>query len=396
MKLKMNRLTFGTAALVAAGVSLIGCDRDPVEKEGIEPQQVVEAEELAEGEGIADPDAEREEPMEIAQKLLLTGDEDLFDGFDANRDNYISVEEFEPGAERVNLFGMVDVNENKVVTEDEFHNALFSLWDTNGDGAVGEREYVQGALRFFTEDTEELENYADIDANDDALLQRGEFVANMDGIALFDRWDLDDDAEMGADEMMMVIQNIWDTDRDLRVSKTEFGGSATSKARSMAVAADTAERDSAQGTAANDSADDSGAAAKTGATPEVAGVAVVGARIIPTEMRPITNEKLFAEPVPVGRMVTGTFQVDEVISDRGFWIGEGENRVFAVVREDVPKHEMIDIDKGQSLKLTGYLVPASAASNLTGTLEKDTTQAIEKEGAFLAMHHKQVKIVDGK
>lgn len=96
----------------------------------------------------------------------------------------------------------------------------------------------------------------------------------------------------------------------------------------------------------------------------------------------------------VGIPVQGTAEVNEVISDRAFWIGSGDQRVLAVVREDVPQHEMIDIDKGQRLKFTGLVLSNTAVDDLTGKLEDDAKQAIREQPAFVAMYWKDVSIMD--
>ena len=99
----------------------------------------------------------------------------------------------------------------------------------------------------------------------------------------------------------------------------------------------------------------------------------------------------------VGVTVSGTAYVDEVISDRGFYLTDGDNdqRLFAVVREDTPKKEMIDINEGQTLQLTGLFLEKEMRDDLAGTLEEDTKQALAQTPYFLAVHHKDIKIMSG-
>lgn len=346
---------FATIAALAGLVSMAACERPGTEGEA------VEAEEIAEGQGIADPDekgaletvevGESGEPSrvgEIAEALILDEDSDMFQTFDTDQDNYVSQEEFELGAEQVTLFGTMDVNEDKKITDEEFHASLFGLWDRDNNKQLTKSEYLYGALRFFPEDTDELAEFADIDQDDDNRLSRDEFIANMDDIALFDQWDLDDDAEISPAAMAQVLRDVWDVDRDFRISKEEFGGKQAAQRRQ-----------------------------DTSAEFGIAEMTVV-----------------FTRPVDyVGRSVTGTAKVDEVVSDRGFWLGEGDNRLFTVIREDTPRKEMIDINAGQRLNLTGFLVKSEAADNLTGELDDKTKKILEEEDQFLAVYHGQVNIV---
>ena len=102
---------------------------------------------------------------------------------------------------------------------------------------------------------------------------------------------------------------------------------------------------------------------------------------------------------PPSATVRGEAVVTKVISDRAFWLEtegvNGEEPVLAVVREDVPRHEMIDIDAGQTLRFQSEIVQADgdAASEISGTLEADAQQAIDDEDSFLSMHWSDVRIL---
>jgi hypothetical protein len=96
----------------------------------------------------------------------------------------------------------------------------------------------------------------------------------------------------------------------------------------------------------------------------------------------------------VGKTIRGRARVDEVISDRGFYLGKGKDRVLGVVREDVPRREMIDIDEGDVLEFEGLLLTQGAKDDLTGELEADTKRALDQAPAFVAMYHRDVRIAD--
>lgn len=95
----------------------------------------------------------------------------------------------------------------------------------------------------------------------------------------------------------------------------------------------------------------------------------------------------------MGKEIRGQAKVTEVISDRAFRIeDESGGKALAIVREDVPKHEMIDINAGQTIEFTGQAMSSDQTDEVEGTLEKDAKQAIEKEPAFITMHWRDVKI----
>ncbi len=113
----------------------------------------------------------------------------------------------------------------------------------------------------------------------------------------------------------------------------------------------------------------------------------------PTE--DVQLEAAFLEPGEnVDMTVTGQAPVTEVVSDRGFWLGHKGKRLFTVVREDMPREEMIDINAGQRLELKGQLLESEAVEDsVAGELEPETRDIIEGQEYFLAVHHRDVQIV---
>lgn len=99
----------------------------------------------------------------------------------------------------------------------------------------------------------------------------------------------------------------------------------------------------------------------------------------------------------MGKQVSVEATVAEVISDRAFWLDAGpQGRVLAVVREDVPRHEMIDINAGQRLRFDALVMPSTAMNQLAGTLEPDAKNAIQSTPAFLATYWRNVQMVGGQ
>lgn len=89
--------------------------------------------------------------------------------------------------------------------------------------------------------------------------------------------------------------------------------------------------------------------------------------------------------------------VDEVISDRAFWlkplnaVGD-DGRFLGIVREDVPGHEMIDIDAGQRLRFSGLAMDAEDVDRVAGELEPDARAAVEEAQGFITMYWADVEI----
>lgn len=330
------------AGLVSGALAFTGCANSS------QNQETVEADEIAAGEGVADRGAtvDPDDVGEITEELLFEGDEDLFDSVDRDKNRLIDRDEFEDVHDQVNIFGKFDVNADRKIGEDEFYAVMFEYWDTNENDSVSPGEYLAGALNWFPVNTSDLENFADIDADDDGVLTKGEFVGNMDDIQLFDQWDLEDDARIDRDELVTVLRTIWDVDEDQNISIDEWGGPK----------------------------------------PEP-NVPVAGIMVFPAP-EPVSVDK-------VGTLVTGDAMVGKVISDRGFWLtsDDGKVRLFSIVREDVPKREMIDIDSGDRLRMVGLLMKPEDVGLVAGELEKETKDTIAKESVFLSVYHGNVEFL---
>lgn len=128
-----------------------------------------------------------------------------------------------------------------------------------------------------------------------------------------------------------------------------------------------------------------GAAAPAGATatPGTANVEVIPVAAI------------LAEPGSYAdRTVQGTARVVQVISDRGFWIEENNQRLFVVLNEQRP--ETVDINAGQTVRLSGRVSTAERAGQLDGvqSLEADTREALNSQKAFLYVNApEQISVV---
>lgn len=95
----------------------------------------------------------------------------------------------------------------------------------------------------------------------------------------------------------------------------------------------------------------------------------------------------------VGQAQMGTVRVAEVVSDRGFWIEEGGQRMFAVVAEPQGTEQRLNINAGQTLNLSGTVYTKERLGEIPGTIEEQTRQIIQGQPAFLYVLPRDVTIV---
>lgn len=94
---------------------------------------------------------------------------------------------------------------------------------------------------------------------------------------------------------------------------------------------------------------------------------------------------------------SGEVDIAEVPSDRGFWISDGGERLFAVVI-DQPAERPVDLNPGQRLRITGgTLRDASHLPQIEGEtpLDATTRQAIEEQPIFLVVDEDDIEILEG-
>lgn len=102
---------------------------------------------------------------------------------------------------------------------------------------------------------------------------------------------------------------------------------------------------------------------------------------------------IVADPTPyAGQSVSGTANVAEVISDRGFWIEQEGQRVFVVIDEPVP--ETVDINAGQTVSLTGTVYTPETMDQVPGPLEPDAQEAVQGQPAFLYVRAQDIEITE--
>jgi hypothetical protein len=90
---------------------------------------------------------------------------------------------------------------------------------------------------------------------------------------------------------------------------------------------------------------------------------------------------------------TGTVTVGGPLTDRGFWIENEGNRMFAIVI-DQPRERPVDINVGANLDISGGTIRNPAdIEDLTGDdLDQDTIDAMEGEQAVLVVSEDDIEI----
>ncbi len=91
---------------------------------------------------------------------------------------------------------------------------------------------------------------------------------------------------------------------------------------------------------------------------------------------------------------TAEVGVSDNMTDRGFWIEEGGQRLFAVLIDE-PLEVPIDINPGQRLRISGGTLRApSYLSEMPGkSIDQDTRNIVDGLTAFLAVDESNIEIL---
>lgn len=100
---------------------------------------------------------------------------------------------------------------------------------------------------------------------------------------------------------------------------------------------------------------------------------------------------IVAAPSNYGVPLDGTARVTSVVSDRGFWIEEGGQRMFVVI--DEPKPEVKDIDAGDVVMIKqGRVYPSSNVNSIPGALDAETRRIIASVPTVLYVKAQNIEI----
>ena len=99
----------------------------------------------------------------------------------------------------------------------------------------------------------------------------------------------------------------------------------------------------------------------------------------------------------VGQQFSGEVRVTETVSDRGFWIEQQGQRMFAIVTA-LSAAEPKDINPGQMLRITdGTLRDASYLPQLPGAaLDARTRRTAEEQQVFLVVDDRNIEIAQAQ
>lgn len=95
----------------------------------------------------------------------------------------------------------------------------------------------------------------------------------------------------------------------------------------------------------------------------------------------------------VGKQISGTARVTDVPTDRGFWIEQDGQRMFAMLAEQPGMENEIDVNQGQLVQLSGTVHDTASASQVQGGISPEAMQILGGQQAFLLVQPNDVTIV---
>lgn len=95
----------------------------------------------------------------------------------------------------------------------------------------------------------------------------------------------------------------------------------------------------------------------------------------------------------IGQPVVGRARVAEVVSDRGFWLEQNGQRIFAIIAQSPQMEDAVDINAGQMVAVAGLVYDNVTADQIPGGLEADARQIVANEPAFLYVPAQNIAIL---
>lgn len=96
----------------------------------------------------------------------------------------------------------------------------------------------------------------------------------------------------------------------------------------------------------------------------------------------------------VGREISGTATVTDVPTDRGFWIEQDGQRMFAVIEKGPNMEDAININTGQEIRFSDATVhDASSLAQLGGALDDEAKRLLSDQKAFLVVDPNDITVV---
>ncbi len=110
----------------------------------------------------------------------------------------------------------------------------------------------------------------------------------------------------------------------------------------------------------------------------------------------LTLAQITADPQQYfGRDFSGEVDVGSNLTDRGFWVEQNGNRMFALII-DQPREVPKDINAGQTLRISGGTVhDASSLDDIPGdSLNQNTRKIIADQDAILVVDEANIEILN--
>jgi len=206
-----TRMTAMSLALIGS-VTLAGCGDD------------MEAREASDYEALSDTAAEISDRTEMTPAdtgMALNVEED-FDELDLNGDAQLDMDEVTEWATR-NGF-TYDVWSEGDATADGFYGTLFTRFDADENGTIGQSEFERNAPMFAVLSETDFSAW-DTDGN--AELNRSEVVAGLHSTELYASIDADGSATIEDEELLEWFFDVVDVNDDEMIDATEWTNAET-------------------------------------------------------------------------------------------------------------------------------------------------------------------------
>ncbi|MDP2312062.1 MAG: hypothetical protein Q8P41_04095 [Pseudomonadota bacterium] len=142
-----------------------------------------------------------------------------FATLDKDSDAQVTRSEFAQWGAEQGVLDMFQGEREGIVDETSLASALYTLWNREGDGLT-ENEWNDGLKAWFPEASKQT--FTDWDINQDLSIDEQELAAGFAHGNMLQDWDANGDDEVTTDEAVTGIYQVFDTNRDDSVSRTEW------------------------------------------------------------------------------------------------------------------------------------------------------------------------------
>jgi Ca2+-binding EF-hand superfamily protein len=170
------------------------------------------------------PDTEYEQPAgedELLEEEPQAEVDVVFSEYDANRDTYLTEDEWPLWWEDADLLVLWDLDGEARLNAAEVSAAAVELWDTDRDGGIAEAEWTEGCGLWFGVDAE-CGTFPVWDVSADGSLGTDEIASGLETNGLFADLDTNQDGLVDSEELGDRFFRIVDLDDDARVDVDEW------------------------------------------------------------------------------------------------------------------------------------------------------------------------------